>query len=132
MADIKLVADAMFYKKENWVNIPDVEKESCFFIFNRYFSKKYPDKSQLLNSKNIDKITAMDIWFHFMKNKPYPRWFWSKSPSKLESKISDKDIKELLKILNIKKSDLDFLVENNYDFIKDEIKYYKSLEKQNK
>ena len=56
MADLKLVGNAMFYKKSDWVNVPDEEKESCFFIFNRYFAKKFPEKSQLLNLKSIDKI----------------------------------------------------------------------------
>jgi hypothetical protein len=32
MADLKLVGNAMFYKKSDWVNVPDEEKESCFFL----------------------------------------------------------------------------------------------------
>ena len=72
MADLKLVTNAMFYKKSEWVNITDKEKEECFFIINRMFCKKYPEKSQLFNSKVIDKVSAMNLWYHFMLNKPYP------------------------------------------------------------
>lgn len=128
MANLKLMADAMFYKKSEWVNISNEEKELCFFIFNRFFSKKFPDKAQLLNIKNIDKASSMDIWFHYMKNKPYPKWFWSKSESINKSKISIKDFDLLLKKLNIKKEDLEYLIDNYYDFIKEELKYFKNLE----
>lgn len=128
MADLRLVSKAMFYK-QGWDKIPDEEKESCFFISNRYFSKKYPDKAQLLNLKTIDKVSAMDMWYHFMKNEPYPKWFWSKSPSIEKPKIAKKDFDLLLKRLLIKESDLDYLIENHFDFIKGEIKYWNSLEK---
>ena len=131
MADLKLVANAMFYKKSEWINIPNSEKESCFFIFNRYFSKVYPEKSQLFNNKEIDKVSAMNLWYHFMLDKPYPKWFWSKSDDEKEKpKIVEKDFKLLLEKLKIKDLDLNYLIENHYDFIKDELKYYKSIEKQ--
>lgn len=132
MADLKLVGNAMFYKKRDWVNVPDEEKESCFFIFNRYFAKKYPEMSQLLNLKNINKVTAMNLWYEFMLDKPYPNWFWSKSDKTEKSVIGDKDYKLLLQKLKIKDLDLDYLIMNHFDFIKEELKYYKSIEKENK
>jgi len=132
MADLKLVGNAMFYKKGDWVNVPDEEKESCFFIFNRYFAKKYPEKAQLLNLKTINKVTAMNLWYQFMLDKPYPNWFWSKSDKAEKSVISDKDYKLLLQKLKIKDLDLDYLIINHFEFIKEELKYYKSIEKENK
>ena len=132
MADLKLVGNAMFYKKREWVNVPDEEKESCFFIFNRYFAKKYPEMSQLLNLKTITKVTAMNLWYEFMLDKPYPNWFWSKSDKTEKSVIGDKDYKLLLQKLKIKDLDLDYLIMNHFDFIKEELKYYKSIEKENK
>jgi hypothetical protein len=129
MADLKLVGNAMFYKKREWVNVPDEEKESCFFIFNRYFAKKYPEMSQLLNLKTINKVTAMNLWYEFMLDKPYPNWFWSKSDKTEKSVIGDKDYKLLLQKLKIKDLDLDYLIMNHFDFIKEELKYYKSIEK---
>ena len=130
MADLKLVGNAMFYKKGDWVNVPDEEKESCFFIFNRYFAKKYPDMSQLLNLKTINKVTAMNLWYEFMLDKPYPNWFWSKSDKTEKSVIGDKDYKLLLQKLKIKDLDLDYLIINHFEFIKEELTYYKKLEKQ--
>ena len=56
MAELIDVANAMFTNKRNWVNISDEDKERNFFIFNRYFAKKYPEKSQLLNLKVIDQL----------------------------------------------------------------------------
>lgn len=128
MANLKLVADAMFYKKNEWLNIPDDEKESCFFVINRFMSKKYSDKSQLLNLKNIDKVSSMNIWFNFMKDKPYPRWFWSKSDSLYKPKVSKKDIDLLVERLSVKEIDIIYLIENHFEFIKDEIKYWNSIE----
>ena len=132
MADLKLVGNAMFYKKKEWVDVPDEEKESCFFIFNRYFAKKYTEKAQLLNSKTINKITAMNLWYEFMLDKPYPNWFWSKSDKSDKPVIIDKDYKLLLQKLKIKDLDLDYLIMNHFEFIKEELKYYKSIEKENK
>jgi hypothetical protein len=131
MADLKLVGNAMFYKKSDWVNVPDEEKEACFFIFNRYFAKKFPEKAQLLNLKSIDKITAMNLWYQFMLKQPYPNWFWSKSEKGEKPEISDKDYKLILQRLKIKDIDLDYLIEHHIDFIKEELVYIKKLINQN-
>jgi hypothetical protein len=130
MADLKLVTNAIFYKKSEWVNITDKEKEECFFIINRMFCKKYPEKSQLFNSKVIDKVSAMNLWYHFMLNKPYPDWFWSKGPEKEKSKISESDFRLLVQIFKIKEIDLEYLINEHFEFIREELKYYKSIEKQ--
>jgi hypothetical protein len=131
MAEIIDVANALFTNKSNWDNITDEDKEKFFFIFNRYFSKKYPEQAQLLNLKNIDKVSAFNTWYYFMLKKPYPKWFWSKSEKSEKSDISEKDYKLLLKRMKIKDIDLDYLIENHTDFIKEELKYYKQLEKGN-
>lgn len=128
MADLRLVSKAMFYK-QGWDKITDEEKESCFFIINRMFSKKYPDKAQLLNLKTIDKVVAMDMWYYFMLDKPYPKWFWSKSTATEKSKISNKDFELLQKRLSLKEFDLNYLIDNHFEFIQEELKYWKSLEK---
>jgi hypothetical protein len=131
MANLKLISDAMFTNKVNWKDVPDDEKESCFFIINRMFSKKYPEKSQLLNLKTIDKVTSMDLWYSFMKGKPYPNWFWSKIEKVEKSKIPNIDYKLLLQKLKIKDIDLDYLIEHHIDFIKEELVYIKKLINQN-
>lgn len=130
MAELIDVANAMFKTKSDWTKITDSDKERFFFIFNRYFSKKYPQQAQLLNLKTIDKVSGLNLWYQFMLDKPYPNWFWSKSESSEKSKIADKDFIFLLKKLNIKESDLNFLIERHFDFIKEELAYYKKLNQQ--
>lgn len=130
MANLKLVADAIFTNKVKWEDIPDEEKETSFFIFNRYFAKKYPELSQLLNLKTIDKLAAMELWYHFFKNKPYPQWLWSKSEKSSKSDISEVDFKLLLQKMKIKDIDLQYLIDNYLDVVKEELNYYKKLEKQ--
>lgn len=130
MANLKEVADAMFYKRNMWDSISDEDKEINFFIFNRYFSKKYPSRSYRLNSKNIDKVSSMNIWFYFMKNKPYPKWFWSKSPKKEKDLVNKADFNLLYRKLRLKESDIKYLINHHYDFIKEELKHWKAIEKQ--
>jgi hypothetical protein len=131
MAELIDIANAMFKNKKDWVNISEDDKEKFFFIMNRYFSKKFPDKSQLLNLKNINKATALDLWYYFMLDKPFPKWFWSKSTLKSEKpEIIEKDFNLLQRKLNLKKEDLEYLINNYFEIVKEELKYYKELEKQ--
>ena len=69
----------------------------------------------------------MNLWHHFMLNKPYPNWFWSKSEKVKKSDISEKEHKLLLLNLKIKDIDLDYLIEHHIDFIKEELTYIKKL-----
>lgn len=134
MAEIIDVANALF-KGEigKWSSISEDDKDKFSFIFNRYFSKKYPLQAQYLNIKGQNKPIVLDMWFYFMKTKPYPNWFWSKSPKWNKSIIEDKDFSLLMKKLKLnKQDDLIYLIENHYDFIKEELDYYKKMEKNGK
>lgn len=133
MSDLYKVSKAMFNNRREWKNITDDEKEYCFFIFNRYLTKEYPEKALLLNDKNIDKAMAMDIWYKFFETNKLPKYFWSKSTfTKEKSVYTDKEIKTLLEKLNISKEELNILVESYPELIKEELKYYKELEKNDK
>jgi prolyl oligopeptidase PreP (S9A serine peptidase family) len=123
------ITNTIFKNKSDWKWVTDEQKEAYFFIINRMMSKKYPTKAQLFNIKNIDKVSSMNLWYQFMLDKPYPKWFWSKS-KKENSSISEKDFKLLISKLKIKDLDLHYLIEKHFDFIKEELNYYKSLEKQ--
>jgi hypothetical protein len=123
---MKEIADAMFRYRNNWINITTSEKEKWFFIFNRYFSKKYPELSQLLNYKNISKEDGMDIIYSFFENKPYPNWFWSKSDSKSSIDKIDKLDLELMKEHQISQDDLVIIKEFYNDDYKEEIKKIKN------
>jgi hypothetical protein len=127
MAELIDIANAMFRNKKDWIRINDDDKIKYFFIFNRYFSKMYPEKAQLLNLKNINKVSSMDLWYYYMFNKPYPNWFWSKG-TKEKPIIPEKDFKLLMRKLNLKDLDVEYLIENHFDFIKEELKYFKDVE----
>ena len=131
MAELMDVVNAMLRKRNDWVNITDEEKIKNFFIINRYLSKKYTDKAQLFNDKSINKVLAMDIWFYFMQSQPYPKFLFSKSKTKDKPLIVNKDYKLLLTKLKIKTDDLDYLIDKHYDFIKEELSFYKKVEKGN-
>lgn len=127
MAELIDVANALFKDKQNWKNITEDDKVKFFFIFNRYFSKKFTTKSQLLNMKTVDKPTAMDLWYYYFLDKPYPQWFWSKSPKNENTEFDSKDFSLLLEKLQINKSeDLLYLIEKYPDLIKEELKFYKN------
>jgi hypothetical protein len=128
--DLFSVSKCFFNNKNNYKYLTKEHKEKYFFIFNRYLSKNYPEKAFLLNLKNIDKETSFDLWFNFMKTEPYPDWFWSKS-TKDKKEYTDKEYNLLMKMLEIKKSDLDFLVKYKNDFVQEELNYFKKIEKGN-
>jgi hypothetical protein len=125
------ISNVIFRNRENWKFVTDEQKLKWFFIINRNLSKKFPEKAQLLNLKSIDKITAMNLWYQFMLNQPYPNWFWSKSDKGDNSEISDKDYKIILQRLKIKDIDLDYLIKNHINFIKEELIYIKKQINQN-
>lgn len=129
MSELIDIFKALISKTE-WSKITSEEKEKNFFIVNRYLSKKYIESAQLFNLKTIDKVSAMNLWHHFMKDKPYPSWFWSKSEKSEKSEIPEKYYKLLLERLKVKDIDLDYLIEHHLDFIKDELGYYKKFDKQ--
>jgi hypothetical protein len=127
MAELIDVANAMFRNKKDWINISIEDKDKYFFIFNRYFSKKYPTKSQLLNNKNIDKSSSLDLWYYFMIDKPYPNWFWSKSGKSNKSSLDKKDFDLLMIKLQLnKEEDLIYLLDKYPNFIEEELKFYKT------
>ena len=128
--NILAISNVMFRNKEDCSKVSDDQKDQFFFIFNRYFCKKYPIESQLLNSKSIDKTIGMDLWFHFMKSKPYPKWFWSKSTEKSEKEeFNEKELLMLRQYLDIKSEELDFLIKHHKDEIIEELEYLKKSNK---
>lgn len=123
------ITNAMFKDKHNWKWVTPEQKEEFFFIINRLMSKRFPHKSQLLNHKSINKVVGLDLWFELMRSQPYPKWIWSKSESEKRI-ISQSDYKLLIEKLCVKDLDLDYLIEFHLDFINEELKFYKKLEKQ--
>ena len=134
MADespIKIVGDALFKNKDSWNNISDELKELSFFTFNQRLSKYYPKQAQILNDKNINKASAMDAWFIFLKKVKYIPTLWSKSTKdKKDKEILSKKDKEILKIkLDLHEDDLEYLISNNIEDLIEELKWFKNQEK---
>lgn len=130
--DLSKVGKAMFSYKNMWVNITKEEKEEAFFIFNRYFSKTYPELSlKLNNSKNLDKEVCMDIWFRYMVDKPIPPTFWTKVDiPKKKNKYSEVDIKRVMLAEDMDRQGVLYLMEHHQDLIDEELKYYKQIDKE--
>lgn len=126
--NILAISKVMFTNKNDWKKVTVEQKEQFFFIFNRYFSKKYPDLSSLLNDGNQEKVVGMDLWFEFMKDKSYPQWFWSKA-TKNSEEFSDKETSQLLQHLDINEQELNFLIKHYKQEIIEELDYLKKLSK---
>jgi hypothetical protein len=128
--NILSVSNAMFKNKNDWNEVRKDQKEQFFFIFNRFFSKKFLDLSFLLNDKKMNKEVGTDLWYEYMKTKPYPQWFWSKSSVKSDHLgISESNLKMLKKHLDIKDDELEFLIKHHNQEIIEELEYLKKLDK---
>jgi hypothetical protein len=131
--NILALSKVMFRDKQNWKFVTPEQKEQFAFIFTRFFSKKFPQHALCLNLKEQDKSVVMDMWFQFMLDKPYPQWFWSKSPDFTKTELDNKDFKLLMKKLNLnKEDDLVYLVQKFPDVIGEELKFLKKKEKDGK
>ncbi len=124
--NILSVSKVLFQDRKKWNLVTDEMKDKYFFIFNRYMSKKYPKEAQLINDKLINKSIGLDLWYYFMMDKPYPKWFWSKSKKLESNELSDKDFELLMLKLNLNKDeDLTYLINNFPEIIQEELKFYK-------
>jgi hypothetical protein len=116
------ISNIMFKDRSRWSEVTDEEKSDLFFIFNRYFSKRYPEFAQLLNIAGTNPVVGMDLWFNFMKGKPYPQWFWSKSSQAEKSeKIWEK--------LNLSEEEFGIIQKFYPEELEDELKWLKELQK---
>lgn len=124
------VTNCLFKNREDWKWVTDKQKETYFFIINRNFSKKYPERAQLLNNKFINKVVALDLWYNFMLDKPYPSWFWYKGTKTEKTDLTSSDFKLLMQKLNLdKEEDLVYLIEHHSELIQEELKFYKTKTK---
>lgn len=129
--DFKTIVDTIFIHKDRYRRLTNEDKESMFFIFNRYMSKQYPAQAQFFNKREIDKASAMDIWFNFLiKETRVPYWFWRGKTKKISPKTKDWKI-----VYDFYEGDLSvddiLLFEELYpNDLKDEIKRVKNILKE--
>jgi len=131
--NVLAVSNTIFRNPEHWVFVSDEMKKKYFFIFNRYFSKKYPEYAQMLNDKLQDEVAGMNLIHAFLSGKTYPKWFWSKSEKKVEKSLfSQKEIVSLSQKFELTEEELDLLLIYHSEEIKEELKYMKALNEQDK
>jgi hypothetical protein len=88
--DFKTIVDIIFKRKHDWINVSDEEKESLFFIFNRFMAKTLPLHAQAFNTKGMDKASSMDLWFAFLRNQKFaPTQFWRGPTKRKEPEIKE-------------------------------------------
>jgi uncharacterized HAD superfamily protein len=132
--DFMQTVDFIFKNKEHYIKLTDKDKHDNFFMVNRKFALKYLSQAQLLNSKYIDRASAVDMWnYLFRKIGTIPGWYWTKSPFNKEKtkdkKISKKE-RELLLTHNprLKEEDLLFLIQYYPSEVEYELKKLKRFD----
>jgi len=130
--DFISLANIIFKDKHKYKFVSDEEKESNFFILNRKFSIKYLKQAQFFNNKNIDKPSAIDVWFQvFYKiTNGTPQWWWKTKQSPKEKQKSDfstADLKIIKDYYNIKDRDINFLTKFYSEKLKEDIKRLKKF-----
>lgn len=117
------ITNCLFKDKNNWQFVTEVQKEQFFFPINRLLAKRYPFQAQKLNNKSSNKAAALDTWFAFFLDKPYPSWMWSKS----EKKAKEETYENLMQEYDIHPNDFLLIKELFPDTIEEEIKYLSKL-----
>lgn len=127
--DFKTISLIVFQNKRNWSDVTDKDKDTVFFIFNRYMAKKFPKQANQFNLKGIDKATAMDIWFQFLRTQiRTPEWFWKGPTKKKDPPI--KDWKIMAEFHNMEMDDVYMLCELFPKDVKAEIERIKEIQKE--
>lgn len=128
------VSDAIFKNRQIYEQIPDSDRDVTFFWFNRKIAStaKTLPISQSLNSRFIDKASALDFWYTKFKgatSAPQNWWIKIDTEKKKEKSIPKADITLLKKVAEIEdERDLDFLLKYYKSDVDSEIKKYKKFE----
>ena len=133
MYDFTHIIDFIFKDKEGYKKLSDEDKEKFFFIINRKFARAFPKHAQYFNNKNIDKASALDIWYNFFIKKRaqgIPTWYWFKQTIKKEKfPYNNEEVEFLTNFYSITKKDLNFLIEYFPIDVEEEIKKFKKFNK---
>jgi hypothetical protein len=114
------IVNRLFRFRKRWDEVKQVDKDKYFFIINRLLSKQYPEISQKMNFKDIDKATCLDIWYNLLDGKNIPKDFWGKK--KGESKLSNSDRTFLKRKYNLRDEEIDYLIDKYPKDVKNELK----------
>jgi hypothetical protein len=131
--DFIKISNILFKDKKIYSQIEDSDKEYNFFILNRKLAKNFIKQAQFLNSKFIDKASALDIWFNFINKKninTIPGWWYNsdlKKEKEKNSNISKSDKALLLKYHKLKDDDFEFLFKYKNAELQEELKKLKKF-----
>jgi len=120
--DFREIVNVIFENKEKYSDITDEDKEAAFYMINKKFSIKYRKTARFFNDKNINKVSAIDLWFLKFKDVyKIPYWYWAKSENKKgkEKKLSKPDTKLVIEEFDLSNKEFDFL----YKHFKDDVDY---------
>lgn len=132
--DFITLANIIFKDKNKYEYVSDEEKENNFFILNRKYAIKYLKQAQFFNNKNIDKASAIDVWYQvfYKTTNGTPDWWWKtsqKSKEKIKSEFTAADLKFIKEYYQLTDNDIKFLVKYCSDKLKLDIKRLKKFKK---
>jgi len=130
--DFISLANIIFKDKDKYKYVSDEEKESNFFMLNRKYAIKYLKQAQFFNNKNVDKPSAIDIWYQvfYKTTNGTPQWWWkTKQAAKEKSEFINADIKLVKEYYDITDNDIKFLIKYYNEKLKEDIKRLKKFSK---
>lgn len=135
MYELKHVVDFIFKNKEDYHKLSDKDKEDMFFIVNRKFARALPQHSFFFNKKDIDKASAMDLWYYYFIKKRVqgvPTWYWGKKLEPIKKNnipYSKNEIDFLTKFYDITLEDIEYLVKYHPNEVEEEVKKFRKFNK---
>jgi len=128
--DFITLSNIIFKDKDKYKYVTDEEKEISFFKLNRKYAIMFLKKAQFFNNKNIDRASAMDLWFQifYKTTNGTPKWWWkANADKKPKREFSTADLKLIKEYYELTNNDVDFLVNYYKDKLKTDIKRLKKF-----
>ncbi len=128
--DFITLANIIFKDKSKYKFVSDEEKETNFFMLNRKYAIKFLKQAQFFNNKNVNRASAMDIWYQvfYKTTNGTPQWWWkTKVEPKPKSEFINTDIKLVKSYYDITDSDIKFLIKFHPEKLKEDIKRLKKF-----
>lgn len=128
--DFIQIVNKIFLDKKTYQEVSDEDKINSFFIINRKFGKQYPEVASKFNHKDIDKASAIDMWFNFFKGTyKIPSWYWDPKDRNKKTKSSKKSDYDLVKeIEDLDDVDIKYLEKYYEEDLKNEMKKLNKFE----
>lgn len=131
--DFITLSNIIFKDKDKYKYVTDEEKENNFFMLNRKFSIKFLKQAQFFNNKNVNKSSAIDVWYQvfYKTTNGTPSWWWLTKQTKINPKSDfvNSDLKLIKEYYDLNDTDIKFLIANFKDKLKDDIKRIKKFDK---